>query len=695
MRRNGFCALALQLLLAACGGDDSSADADGDAPDAADDAVDAPPDGVGDLPVDGGDDAPVEDAADVPPDGPPSALGIWANTGEDKVTRDDLRAAAGGAAAVVNSAWDGARVKLFGARNEVVSFNLVLEAAAGNVGGVSVTLESLAGPGGATIGTRAAAGDALFDWRGRNIELFYVRYLAIRGLSALAYDTYDERHVPERFRRPWTGEGIGSGGWTERPDADKEYPDIAVPLELETPFDVAAGTSQAIWVDIYVPNDAPAGDYTGTLHVRDGSGADAAVGVDLVVRDFALPDAPHLGTMLFYSYSNINNRYLGEPWPWEPADLAASLQLVNRHFQLAHRHRISLIGDEGSDAWEEDRPRPDWEPRLDGTLFTPAEGYEGPGEGLGNGIYSIGTYGGWGWQDEGQAGMRTHTDGWARWFAANAPGTEYFLYLIDESDDFAQIEEWSGWIETNPGPGRDMLAFATTSMLHSRGPMPSLDVPCTWAPAIGDPAASQTAVDYYVTTAGKRAWMYNGYRPWTGSYVTEDDGVALRVTAWSQYAKRISRWFYWESTYYENFQGGTGETDVFASAHTFGGHDGPDDERGETGWNYTNGDGVLFYPGTDRVFPERSYDVAGPFASLRLKFWRRGIQDGDYLALAEALDPAATRAVLDSVLPRTLWDYGVSDPGDPTWVRTDISWSNDPDAWEAARAALADIIDGG
>jgi hypothetical protein len=35
----------------------------------------------------------------------------------------------------------------------------------------------------------------------------------------------------------------------------------------------------------------------------------------------------------------------------------------------------------------------------------------------------------------------------------------------------------------------------------------------------------------------------------------------------------------------------------------------------------------------------------------------------------------------------------VSDPEDPTWVLTDISWSIDPDDWEAARAELADIIE--
>jgi hypothetical protein len=114
---------------------------------------------------------------------------------------------------------------------------------------------------------------------------------------------------------------------------------------------------------------------------------------------------------------------------------------------------------------------------------------------------------------------------------------------------------------------------------------------------------------------------------------------------------------------------------------------------GETGWNYLNGDGVLFYPGTDTRFPEESYGVTGPFASLRLKHWRRGIQDVDYLALATEIDPDRTAAIVDRMIPRVLWEYGVEDPEDPTWVLTDSSWSTDPEVWEAARAELADIIE--
>ncbi|MEE8385977.1 MAG: hypothetical protein V3S01_08670, partial [Dehalococcoidia bacterium] len=103
---------------------------------------------------------------------------------------------------------------------------------------------------------------------------------------------------------------------------------------------------------------------------------------------------------------------------------------------------------------------------------------------------------------------------------------------------------------------------------------------------------------------------------------------------------------------------------------------------------------VLFYPGTDTLYPDDSYGVQGPFASLRLKHWRRGIQDADYLAMAAEIDPQRVQEIVDEMVPTVLWEYGVTDPEDPTYVRTDISWSTDPDDWEAARAELADIIEG-
>jgi hypothetical protein len=274
------------------------------------------------------------------------------------------------------------------------------------------------------------------------------------------------------------------------------------------------------------------------------------------------------------------------------------------------------------------------------------------------------------------------------WFDSHAfaTPTDYFLYLIDESDDYSQIEQWARWIENNPGPGQKLKSMATIDLPSAAAHTPSLDIP-TSSMQVGISDAWQQAADRYNSDPMKQVYFYNGGRPASGSFAIEDDGVALRVNAWAQYKKGIDRWFYWESTYYLNFQcdGYTDEaqTNLFQQAQTFGCYDYDHGELGEAGWNYFNGDGVLFYPGTDTHFPDESYNVDGPFASLRLKHWRRGIQDVDYLTLAAA------------ALPEVLWEVGVTDPDDPTWLLADISWSIDPDDWESLRARLADIIESG
>ena len=618
---------------------------------------------------------------------------VWVNNGGDKVSQDELRAT-NNPANVLNSVWDGNKVSVFGAKNEVVAFNLILEASTDAATNVTLSFDTLTGPGGASISSVSTSGDGVFNWVNRNIELFYIRYLKIKGLSTdLFYSNYDERHIPERFRRPWTGNGEGSGTWEDRPDHNKFYPDIAIPIELISGFNIDATQNQSIWIDIYIPKTAAAGLYKGTITIKEDSSVTHAIPVELTVYNFTLPDLPNARTMLYYSIENINYRYLGQEDPNPGTDCyTQSLNLADRHFQLAHRHKISLI----DNVIEIEKMSEAWTDRLNGDLFTQANDYDGVGVGIGNNIFSIGTYGTWPWQGGTKADMWTNTDAWVNWFKNQAfsTPTEYFLYLIDESDDYAQIEEWAQWINSNPGPGRDLMSMATISLPIAVANTPSLDIPTAWM-QVGVTETWQSAADSLTADTDQRLYLYNGNRPASGTFAIEDDGIALRVSAWAQYKKKVDRWFYWESTYYNNYQGNTGQTNVFQKAQTFGDFEQVDGELGETGWNYLNGDGVLFYPGTDTLYPSDSYGVNGPFASLRVKHLRRGIQDVDYLTLAAAVNPSRTAAIVEEIIPKVLWEYGVDDIHDPTWVLTDITWSNDPDTWEAARAELADIIEGG
>ena len=55
-------------------------------------------------------------------------------------------------------------------------------------------------------------------------------------------------------------------------------------------FNLAPGQTQPLWIDVYVPKTAPAGDYNGTISLADGSSSRLVVPYTLHVYDFALPD---------------------------------------------------------------------------------------------------------------------------------------------------------------------------------------------------------------------------------------------------------------------------------------------------------------------------------------------------------------------------------------------------------------------
>src|SRR5690606_31082350 len=122
--------------------------------------------------------------------------------------------------------------------------------------------------------------------------------------------------------------------------------------------------------------------------------------------------------------------------------------------------------------------------------------------------------------------------------------------------------------------------------------------------------------------------------PRTGSFLSDGWFISLRANGWIQAHHDIERWFYWESTFWnDDNRGGHGPYDPWATAETF--HNDDDD--------HCNGDGVLVYPGKQK----RGLDLGleGVTPSMRLKQWRRGIQDAGYLKLAAARDEAAAQAI--------------------------------------------------
>jgi len=283
------------------------------------------------------------------------------------------------------------------------------------------------------------------------------------------------------------------------------------------------------------------------------------------------------------------------------------------------------------------------------------------------------------------------------WFDANAPGNQTFLYLADEPaySTAPTLEMWSRWMNENPGPGNRMYSMSTLDMVAADILTPSLDIAashaqigsCPLIPICDATGVTQGVADKIKSSPGKQLWGYNDGRPGVGTLDTEDDGTAPRTLPWAQYKKGIDGWFYWQANL-------SGTANRFQNALTWGSQSYFDPFLGMYGNNgTTNGNGVLVYPGTDVMNQSDSYGVDGPFASLRLKEWRRGIQDADYLALASQINAGATRSIINSMIPKALWE-NPAPGGDPSWFVGSVSWSPDPDNWEAARAQLAQIISG-
>lgn len=647
-------------------------------------------------------------AAPAAPSGPSGLTAIWANDGGDKVTQDELRATRGTenlTGTVRNRVWDGSKISLFGARSEVVSFNLVLEAGNAAVSNVSVSFDSLTGPGGASIRNSApASGNGVFNWVGRPIELFYTRYLQIRGISGFGWYRGDERQLPLRFQRPHVA-NIGTGGWNDRPDHDKYYPDILVPHELVPNFTVAAGQNESVWCDIYVPKGTPAGTYTGTLNVQENGVVTRTVPVSLNVQPFTLPDKPSVNALTFLDPADLTWRYFtgqGGYVNWASDQGKRVKHISDVYFQMFHRHRIDLVGGETETPTATPGINDFFLSRYDGSLYTAANGYDGPGVNTGTSIYGVGMWGSWGQNINDRQTMWNFANPIGDWFASHFPSVEFFIYLADEppASQFPQVANWANWLASSPGNGRNMRSMSTVTLTTTNNFMPDLSITAS-ANYLGEcPLFSLYSCDNTAYTASALAthlsnpthqyWMYGGNHPGSGTTNTEDDGIAMRTLPWVQTKVGIDHWFNWYANM--NIQ----SSNWFQTTCSWG-CDGArfDPVFGlQSDHLYTNGTGIMVYPGTDVTHPQDSYGVEGPLASLRLKEWRRGMLDGDYLALAKRANPAAAAAILQRVVPAAVWENKAPGwpLGDPSFFLGGVSWSSNPDDWEAARADLANII---
>ncbi len=517
-----------------------------------------------------------------------------------------------------NPVWHpGKPVRLFALRDEVVAFQVVVEADAAALPSVTVDVRPLSSNGGARLPSPS-----------RFVESF------VRVRRASGGRTAGESLGWEAGSGPPPGAWIG---WV---------PDALVPVERAPswaayPMRIAPNTNGVLWVDVYVPRDQAPGLYQGTIDVANEGRALSSIRLELDVKSVVLPPPTGEATV-FYDPEELERR-MGD---------GAEEAL----WKLLHAHRVSPLHDATSPA-DVGRQRD----ALSGALYASERGYVGPGANRGDGVLAIGAYGALGAPDFAKTSrVQAIVDAAAR--ARVLAGTDVFVYADDEQCDSPLGAAWREALRSSPDARVRAVRVAWT---------------CTEDPAKQPVDIAMLLAHYDVAQAdrsrrlGKEVWVYNGVLPRTGTFLLDADAISPRVNGWLAAMYGVRRWFYWEATYWYG-QHGAAPIDPFVEPETLHNRDG----------DWANGDGVLVYPARqDDAFGEHSLGYTGVLPSIRLKNWRRGLQDGAYLELARARDRARADAVARSLVPIAFDDAKAGRP--PSWSPHGAAFA------EARRALLA------
>ena len=558
-----------------------------------------------------------------------------------------------------NPVWDAAagKVSLKSARGEFVAFQVIVEADEGGAD-ITVSMGELTGPGGVKISAP-------------NVALYKAWYLHVTQAST-DYETL------------WLGPG-----W---------YPDALLPASADGAVTVnipdqrngigAGQKNHSVWVDVFVPtarDDAPPGQYTGEVVVKF-PGGERKIAVEIDVWDFALPDEIHCR---------------GDIWNGSLKKMKPEEELL--YYQMARRHRfqpgVSSYRPEmeikGTDI------KLDWKTYdervgrlLDGTAFTKAHGYWGPGYGepIGHMLLPFdcerGTNTARAWP------IPVPPDGPTKefeavWLEAARQLKEHFdadprmkkvekIVFIDALDESYNQKAYDRMIYLrkllNRGLGKDWFKYRIDGGYNSsamRQLTPYVDL-------------------WICTTIGFAQDKVNRFRdvvePWfygTPIYATAKAGgscgsntfldldvLTSRCLGWIAW-KYKSGYCSWEfDAYWDNvnnvYDPDRNWTDAINFRHK--------------GSNVAyNGSGCFIYRG-------KPMDLPGPVPSIRLKAHRRGFQDYEYFwLLKQAGKGDQADELVNSIIHGM--PFGFEAAGN-----TEI-WKNNPEAWDAVRIKIGEMLD--
>jgi len=481
-------------------------------------------------------------------------------------------------------------VRATAARNEFVSFQVVVHGADTGATHVRAALPALSGP--SSIG-------------GADVTLYREAFLNIT--------------TP-------TGPNTITGRWPDAlvPDVDE----ISGERRNAFPFDVPRNEARAIWIDVHVPADAPPGAYSGAVHVTADGGFSADVPVSISVVRAQLPSTPSLSTAFRLYAPNVCRAHTGLS---DCGGATMTNSLIDRYERMALEHRFTV-----SNPFQ-GLPPADWSAfdtayakYLDGTSQTRLSGArmtsaEYPGARVA--------------ADYARFAAHFEARGWlerAFDYTADEPpyGVSYSTAL-QRANLVKQSAPGLRTLITTTLPNADAngLTLVTDIMVPVVNWMDGVD-----PPYVGD---QRPAYDGFLGHARGKLWLYQSCmshgcaygttlpenRPGAGwpSYMVDVSAAKNRAMEWISFLERASGELYYETA--------MALPTAWTNVYQFSG----------------NGDGTLFYPGTPAMI---GGTTNVPVASIRMKMIRLGMQDYEWLKMvADAGDPAFSQSVARGAVP--------------------------------------------
>lgn len=539
-------------------------------------------------------------------------------------------------------------VVISAARNEYEGFQLVVTAGVNTVADVSVTVSPLHNAQGATID---------------GLQVFRERYVNVS--KPTPHSPYEPQAWPDILLPASESASAKTSGWRAFPQ------------------NLTAGENMPVWVDVYVPADAAAGQYTGTVSVTAAGHKSLTLPVSLTVWDFTLPERSPLRTVF-----GTNGYRIADIYGLDRTGASANDNLLLRRWNdFLLDHHLSPESLEDASLIADAHGRPDFKRKFAG-LGTVTENLRHYIQEKHASAYTYVFADSYPFadplgKDRGKA--QQFIRDYAAWCAEQADAERCYTdpSFVDEPDTleaYGYARQWGEFFDETPLPKGEKIRFQVSEPPLNESPeLGNLQgVVDVWIPKFYDLWRDVDHLQKNVVTerlsAGEEVWAYtalvldfDAYQKLNpradalkGSYppVWQLDFPAInyRIPTWFFHRYGVTGLGYWDTASW--FEG----ADVWNDAASFVSTDPPG--------IVFNGDGLLAYPGKRSQF---GFD--GPLASLRLKWIRESVEDYMYIdLLVQAGEGEFVRQQLD----RFARNFG--------------DWDNDPALLMQVRQALGERL---